>query len=94
MKEEFGRILGRPSPVTYMANTFKDVWVQKILKHGLTQTVGNSILASVNEACEDEPNRKSGKYMVYYFCIICQSFIVPIPYFFIKPSSYVSIVSK
>ena len=54
MKEEFGRILGRTSPVKYMASTFKDAWVQKVLKYGLTQTVGNSILASVNETCEDE----------------------------------------
>ena len=61
MKETFGPILGRTSPVKCMANTFKEVWEQNILKYGLTQKLGNSILASFNEACKDEHNRKSGK---------------------------------
>jgi hypothetical protein len=32
----------------------------------LTQTVGNSIMASIDEACQDNPNRKSGNiwYMI------------------------------
>ena len=60
VKEEFGRIMGKPNPVKCMANTFKEVWVQKILKYGLTQTVGNSIMASIDEACQDNPNKKSG----------------------------------
>jgi hypothetical protein len=51
VKEEFGCIMGRANPVKCMANTFKEVWIQKILKYGLTQTVGNSIMASIDEAC-------------------------------------------
>ncbi|CAB3983133.1 Hypothetical predicted protein [Paramuricea clavata] len=65
VKEEFGRIMGKPNPVKCMANTFKEVWVQKILKYGLTQTVGNSIKASIDEAGQDNPNKKSGNIMIY-----------------------------
>ena len=57
--------MGKPNPVKCMANTFKEVWVQKILKYGLTQTVVNSIMASIDKACQDNPNKKSGNIMIY-----------------------------